>query len=113
MGITCCRKSMFEIESILLYDLTEKTHRVLSVYQCRNPKCKNKKATITYFDKIKGKFIKENIPQKNLEKTIQAYKKSPYLSDINKTFKQGSKSNMFWKYQRDGNIYDFNEIKQS
>lgn len=52
----------------------------------------------------------ENIRQKDIQTVIAKYKKEPYLSNVITYVKQGSKSNMNWKYHRNGNIYDFNEV---
>ena len=106
--LKCCNRQCFTTETISLYDTVDKIHRVLTHGVCKL--CGKEKAQIIYFDIPKQKFIYENIRQKDIKAVISKYKREPYLTNVIMSIKQGSKANMNWKYHRNGNIYDFNEV---
>ena len=109
MALKCCNKICQLLESVPLLNTANKVHRVLVIGRCKNPKCGCLKGEFIYWDKIQKKFIHESIPKKNLREIIQKYKKLPFL-DYQKGVKYGTMANMNWKYQKNGNIYDFNNV---
>ena len=110
--LKCCGRNVQILYTVPLFDTEKQLHRELVVGRCKNPNCGVLKAQIIYWDKDKQTFQYQKIPQKDIAKTIEAYKKSPYLTNINQPIKQGSKENMFWKYhERNGIIKDFNGIR--
>lgn len=110
MSLKCCNKQCQLIETIPLYDVEHKRHRALVVGRCKNPKCGCIKAEFMYWDMKKEKFIYEPIKRENIAKTIEQFKKAPYLNNYPSKILYGSVSNMNWKYQKDGNMYDFNNV---
>lgn len=110
LSLKCCNKLCQLIETIPLYDTETRRHRVLSVGRCKNPKCGCVKAEFVYYDITKGKFITQPVPKQEVAKTIEQFKKAPYLNNYPTKIKYGSKDNMNWKYQKDGNMYDFNNV---
>lgn len=109
MALKCCNKLCQVIETITLYDTETQIHRALVVGRCKNPKCGTLKGEFMYWDRVKGKFIYEKIPRNELKSVITKFRKSPFLVYQSKT-KYGSMANMNWKYQKNGNVYDFNNI---
>lgn len=110
MALKCCNRLCQLIETVPLYDTETRKHRALVVGRCKNPKCGCIKAEFMYWDTVKGKFIYQPIPKNEVAKTIEQYKKAPYLNNYPSKIKYGSKDNMNWKYQKDGSIYDFNNV---
>ena len=111
MALKCCNKICQLVESIALYDTEKQKHRVLVVGRCKNPKCGCLKGEFIYWDNIKQRFFHEQIPKQNLKEIITKFKKFPNLTYIRTDkIRYGSMSNMHWKYQKNGNIYDFNNI---
>lgn len=106
--LKCCNCQCLTKETISLYDTVDKTHRVIIHGVCK--KCGKHKAQLVFFDIRRERFIYENIRQKDISSVIAKYKREPYLSNVITSVRQGSKSNMNWKYHRNGNIYDFNEV---
>ena len=49
------------------------------------------------------------IPKNELREVISKFKKFPGLVYYKEIKKRGTFNNMNWKYQKDGNIYDFND----
>ena len=108
MSLKCCNKYCQILETIPLRGSEGVANKVLTVGRCRNPKCGCLKAQIIYFDCIKGQFVYENIRSKDVIEVVQKYKNEPYLTDIPKSLKFGSRANMSWKFQKNGSIFDFN-----
>ena len=75
---------------------------------CKNPKCLAKVAELTWFDVKKSKFQYFKPKKKDVEKFINICKKYRYMDTPLKNIKQGTKANLYWKYQKNGNIYDLN-----
>lgn len=97
MSLKCCNKVCQIIEEIDLLDIIGKTHRLLIIGRCKNPKCGALKAQILYYDTVLNKFIYKNIKSKNIKKTINEIKNNPLMSIITKD-KQGSYQNQNWIY---------------
>lgn len=95
-------------ETINLYDTEDKRHRVIIRGKCKV--CGKQKAQILYYDTKKEQFIYENIRQKDINTVIAKFKREPYLSNVITSIRYGTKTNMFWKYHKNGNVYDFNEV---
>lgn len=109
MALKCCNKICQLIESVPLYDTETQRQRVLVVARCKNPKCGCLKGEFIYWDMKKSKFIHEMIPKNELREVISKFKKFPGLVYYKEIKKRGTFNNMNWKYQKDGNIYDFND----
>lgn len=110
MSLKCCNKLCQILETVPLYDTETRRHRVLVIARCKNPKCGCIKAEFIYWDMKQERFCYVKIPKNKIKETIDKYKKAPYLIEYIAPKKQGSLSNMGWKYQKNGNIYDFNDI---
>lgn len=110
LSLKCCNKLCQLMETIPLYDTETRRHRVLVVGRCKNPSCGCIKAEFMYWDTKKEKFIYQPVPRSEVAATIEKFKKSPYLMNYPSKIKYGSKDNMNWKYQKDGNMYDFNNV---
>lgn len=108
MTLKCCNKVCQLLESIPLYDIENQRHRVLVIARCKNSKCGCLKGEFIYWDLQKSKFIHEKIPKQELKDVITKFKRYPNLKYIKETKKRGTFNNMNWKYQKNGNIYDFN-----
>lgn len=108
MTLKCCNKVCQLIESVPLFDTKTQRHRVLVVARCKNPKCGCIKGEFIYWDTVKEICIHEQIPKKELREVISKFKKFPNMTYYKETKKRGTFSNMNWKYQKNGNIYDFN-----
>lgn len=106
--LKCCNRQCVTQETINLYDTIDKRHRVIILGVCK--KCGKRKAQLIYFDIPNGVFRYENIRQKDINIVVAKYKQEPYLSNVITSLRQGSRANMNWKYHRNGNIYDFNEV---
>ena len=110
MPLKCCNRLCQILETVPLYDTETRRHRALVVGRCKNPNCGCIKAEFIYWDMNKEKFIYQRIPKDEVKEVIDKFKKSPYLINYQTSKKQGSMANMNWKYQKNGSIYDFNEI---
>lgn len=109
MALKCCNKLCQLIETIALYDTKTQRHRVLIVGRCKNPKCGCLKGEFMYWDTEEQKFIYDKIPKKELKEVITKFKKYPNMIYYKELKKRGTFNNMNWKYQKNGNIYDFND----
>lgn len=108
MALKCCNKICQLIESIPLYDTENQRQRVLVVARCKNPKCGCLKGEFIYWHTTKETFIHEAIPKQKLREIIKQFKNNPHLTYYKEQKKFGTMQNMSWKYQKNGNIYDFN-----
>lgn len=108
MALKCCNRLCQLIETIALYDTETQIHRALVIGRCKNPKCGSLRGEFICWDRVQGKFVYTKIPKAELKAVITKFKQSPFLV-YQKNAKFGTMSNMNWKYQRNGNIYDFNE----
>ena len=77
--------------------------------RCKNPKCGCIKAEFIFWDMKKEKFIYQKVPKNELKEVIEKFKKSPYLINYQTSKKTGNMANLNWKYQKNGNMYDFND----
>lgn len=109
MSLKCCNRLCQLIETVPLYDTETRRHRALVIGRCKNPKCGCIKAEFIYWDMTKEKFVYQKIPKKDVKEVIEKFKKSPYLINYSTSKKQGTMANLNWKYQKNGNIYDFND----
>ena len=101
----CCHKYFSETEKRYLLDNEKHHNRVLEFGTC--PICNTLKAILTYKD-AQGK-LKEHKPKKKKAKQfINDCLTQPYfeIKDLKERF--GSKNNMFWLFQTNGTIKDFN-----
>lgn len=101
----CCHRYFSNTEKKYLQDTQNHHNRILETGTC--PICNTLKACLTYIDKSGRK--KETKPKKNKTKDfINECLSKPYyeLKDIKE--KYGTKNNMFWLYQTNGTIKDFN-----
>lgn len=110
MALKCCNKLCQLIETITLYDTITQRHRVLVIGRCKNPKCGCLKGEFIYWDTKEGKFIHNSIPKSDLKEVIARFKKYPNLTYQKDTKKRGSFTNMNWRYQKNGSMYDFNDM---
>lgn len=109
MVLKCCNRVCQLIESITLFDTDNQRQRVLVVGRCKNPKCGTLKGEFIYWHTVKQTFIHEAIPRKDLKEIINKFKKYPNLRYYKEPKINGTFNNMHWHYQKNGNIYDFNE----
>jgi len=110
LSLKCCNRLCQLIETVPLYDTETRCHRALVIGRCKNPKCGCIKAEFIYWDKNKEKFVYQKIPKKDVKEVIEKFKKSPYLINYETSKKNGNFANMHWKYQKNGNMYDFNDV---
>ena len=108
MSLKCCNKLCQLIETVPLYDTETRRHRALVVGRCKNPKCGCLKAEFIFWDMKKEKFIYQKVPKNEIKDVLEKFKKSPYLINYQMSKKTGNMANMNWKYQKNGNMYDFN-----
>lgn len=104
----CCIEINDKPREINLYDTQKYSERILKIWQC--PVCLGLKALVEQYNNFTKRY--EYDKPKNKKKTaefIRQYEKEPYIEFIPVSIKQGTFSAMHWKYQRNGNIYDFNE----
>lgn len=109
MALKCCNKLCQIIETIALYDTENQRHRLLVIGRCKNPKCGALKGEFMYWDRKQEKFTYVSIPKAELKGVIAKFKKLPFLV-YEKNHKYGTMANMNWIYQKDGKMYDFNNI---
>jgi hypothetical protein len=107
--LKCCGKDIKQFETLFLYDTIDLTSRCVYIGCC--PNCGAKIVEYIYYDASKRHYNRHRPKRKDVEKFLREIKTNPYLT-VSKDFKRGSKSNMNWYYQRNGNIYDFNEVLQ-
>lgn len=101
----CCGKYYSNTEKRYLLDTHNKQNQILEFGIC--PRCNVLKASLTYFDILGNK--KEIKPKKRKSQAfINECLSQPYfeLKDLKEKF--GSKNNMFWLFQTNGTIKDFN-----
>ena len=101
----CCGKYYLNTEKKYLLDTATKHNQVLEYGIC--PRCSILKAVLTFTD-LEGKR-KEIKPKKRKAKDfINECLTQPYyeLKDLKEKF--GTKNNMFWLFQTNGTIKDFN-----
>lgn len=104
MSLKCCNKVCQILEEIDLRDAQEKTHRLLIIGRCKNPKCGALRAQILSYNTNKQKFVYETIRGKDVKKKIEELKNNPYYT-IEKE-KQGSAQNQNWIYGQTKYIYN-------
>lgn len=94
MSLKCCNRVCQLIEEVDLRDVIGKTHRLLIVGRCRNPKCGALRAQILYYDTTQKRFVYETIKSSNVKRTIEELKNNPFYT-IEKD-KRGSFQNQNW-----------------
>lgn len=87
-----------------LVDTYNYSNRILEYGVC--PKCGTKKAVLTQTN-IYGKRIEIKPKKRKVNSFIENCLSE---KEEKKIIKNGSKQNIYWTYQRNGKIYDFNEI---
>lgn len=103
----CCGRELKNPKRVInLLDTQNYTHRIIRLYECTH--CSNLKAQLQKYDIKNKRFDYESPKSKYLAEWLRTYEKEPYTENIILILKQGTKSNMNWKYGRLRNIYDFN-----
>lgn len=104
----CCGREIKQFETLFLYDTVDLTDRRVYIGYCINDNCKAKVVEYVFYNRLKQKYERHRPKRKDVENFIREIKTNPYLT-VSKNIKKGSKDNMYWHYQKAGNIYDFNE----
>lgn len=110
----CCSAYFSAERKLRLYDNLTHKNRVLEVGQC--PKCKALKVQIKQYRIEDGKYS-ERKPKKakDVAKFIRKYEKEAYYEIPDFNVKNGSLSNMGWKYAdaaKSSWVKDFNNVRQ-
>lgn len=110
----CCSAYFSAERKLRLYDNLTHKNRVLEVGQC--PKCKVLKVQIKQYRIEDGKYS-ERKPKKakDVAKFIRKYEKEAYYEIPDFNVKNGSLSNMGWKYAdaaKSSWVKDFNNVRQ-
>ena len=110
----CCSAYFSAERKLRLYDNLTHKNRVLEVGQC--PKCKALKVQIKQYRIEDGKYS-ERKPKKakDVAKFIRKYEKEAYYEIPDLNDKNGSLSNMGWRYAdaaKSSWVKDFNNVRQ-
>ena len=103
----CCNKYFSNTEKRYLLDTHNKHNQILEYGIC--PRCNILKANLTYTDNLGTR--KESKPKKRKAQAfINECLTQPYyeLKDLKEKF--GTKNNMFWLFQSNGQAKDFNNV---
>ena len=98
MSLKCCNRVCQILESVTLLDTQTRTHRLLTIGRCRNPKCGALRAQILYYDSDKGKFQRETIRSKDVKRVLEYYKNNPSAMTVPNELQKGSRQNQQWIY---------------
>ena len=110
----CCNGYFSAERNLRLYDNTTHKNRVLEIGQC--PKCKALKVQIKQYRISDGKYC-ERKPKKSKDvaKFIRKFEKEAYYEIPDLRVKNGSLSNMGWRYVDASKslwVKDFNNVRQ-
>ena len=110
----CCSAYFSAERKLRLYDNLTHKNRALEVGQC--PKCKALKVQIKQYRIEDGKYS-ERKPKKakDVAKFIRKYEKEAYYEIPDLNVKNGSLSNMGWRYAdaaKSSWVKDFNNVRQ-
>lgn len=108
--LKCCNRAVQIIKEIDLLDTRTQTHRFLVIGRCKNPNCGALKAQIIYYDIKQGKFIRELIKSKDVQKTIKTLEDNPFLQLNDLADKQGNYSNQNWIYGKTKIVNEDNQL---
>jgi len=101
----CCHKYFHQTEKRYLLDTFKHNNRILEFGIC--PNCGTLKALLTYKDST-GKTKEHKPKKKRAKEFINDCLNQPYYELKDLKIKFGTKNNMFWLFQTDGTIKDFN-----
>lgn len=85
-------------------DTLTRTHQLLEIGIC--PKCNTKKVWYTY--ELNGKKRDVTVKGKKAEKLLRELQNQPYYELSDMRMGNGTKNKMFWLFQTNGTIKDFN-----
>lgn len=106
----CCHRYFKETEKRYLEDTLTRTHQLLEIGTC--PKCNTKKVWYQY--ELNGAKKEVLAKGKKAEKLLQELQHQPYYELHDLKIGNGTKNKMFWLYQTNGTIKDFNnQVKGS
>lgn len=101
----CCGKYHSNTEKRYLLDTHNKHNQILEFGIC--PRCNVLKACLTYTDNL-GRRIEDKPKKRKAQQFINECLSQPYyeLKDLKE--KYGTKNNVYWLFQSNGTIKDFN-----
>lgn len=103
----CCHKYFYKTEIRALKDTLTRTNQLLEIGFC--PKCNTKRVEYNYY--LNGKRQRPlKLKGKKADKLLDELRNQPYLEIKDLKERQGTKNNMFWLYQTNGLIKDFNNV---
>lgn len=113
MGIFCCgvywSSGDERIEDFRTLDLLETplfSKRKIEIVTC--PKCNHLRAELTQYNKQQKQWKNFKPKKKHTAEFIKAYESQPYIENLKNHIQNGTRENMNWLYQENGNIKDFN-----
>lgn len=101
----CCNKYFSNTEKRYLLDTAKKHNQILEYGLC--PRCNILKACLTYTNNL-GERREDKPKKRKAKQFIEACLSQPYYELKDLKIKFGTKNNMFWLFQTDGTIKDFN-----
>ena len=103
----CCNKYFSHTEKRYLLDSHNKHNQILEYGLC--PKCNVLKVCLTYTDNL-GVRREEKPKKRKAQAFINECLKQPYYELRDLKVRYGTKNNMFWLFQTDGTVKDFNNV---
>ena len=101
----CCGKYYHQTEKKYLLDTHNKHNQILEYGVC--PRCGILKACLTYTNNL-GERKEEKPKKRKAQEFVTSCLSQPYYEIKDLKIKYGSKNNMFWLFQTNGTIKDFN-----
>lgn len=101
----CCGRYYSNTEKRYLLDTHSKHNQILEFGIC--PRCNVLKACLTYTDNL-GRRQEIKPKKRKAQQFINECLSQPYYELKDLKVKHGTKNNMFWLFQTDGTIKDFN-----
>lgn len=101
----CCGKYYSNTEKRYLLDTATRHNQILEFGIC--PRCNILKACLTYTDKL-GRRLEDKPKKRKAKEFIDKCLNQPYYELKALKIENGTKNKMFWLYQTDGTIKDFN-----
>ena len=102
----CCHRYFGETNKRYLTDTVSKINQFLEYGEC--PICKSKRIWYKYTNILASKEKEITLKGKKAESLLKDLLRQPYFDIKELKEKHGTKNNMFWLYQSNGQIKDFN-----